>query len=196
MFAHAIYLLCPALHVEVKRKETGWEQRFTSQFDRELGGFREFQVTVQEAFSKKWGFVRNVEVAIFPWPGVGVLEDPLTHRQVSISRQGGWVIDTVLARGILAIIRLQKQILKFLSTVLPLTAPEQHFPKNHFPKNHLPEGRSYSHLQLFLCSHTAGEQLRYFFLNFSLCSTQLISLGPQQWREIKLLWDGRGCCVL
>lgn len=34
-----------------------------------------------------------------------------------------------------------------------------------------------------------------FFLNFSLCSTQLISLGPQQWKEIKLLWDGRGCCV-
>lgn len=56
MFAHAFPLLCPALHVEAKKEETGWEQLFTSQFDRELESFREFQVTVQEAFSKNVEF--------------------------------------------------------------------------------------------------------------------------------------------
>lgn len=52
MFAYAFSLLCPALHAEVKREETGWEQRFTSQFDGELRGFRELQVIVQGAFEK------------------------------------------------------------------------------------------------------------------------------------------------
>lgn len=94
MFAHAFSLLHPALHVEVKREKMGQEKRFTSQFDRELGGFREFHVTVREAFSKNVGFCSKSESIIFPLPGVRVLEDPLTQRQVSISRQVWWLTDT------------------------------------------------------------------------------------------------------